>query len=386
MNASSRRTSCAVRQGFTLVELLVVIAIIGILVALLLPAVQAAREAARRAQCKNNLRQIATACLNHENTHKFFPHGGWSFGWMGDPDQGAGPQQPGGWIYAAAPYLEEVAVYEVGKGLEWDDKLVALAKQMEHVIPVFNCPSRRAAVPYTAYNPSRTRMCENADGVPKNVDASLSDSTLPNHSPWTIAKTDYAANGGSDAGCQAGGTGGNPDVTCLQPDVGGPLGNHPHGTYPNCTFVCDLTNYLQSRFNGIVGFRAGARVDQIMDGTSKVLLVGEKFLPPQYYDGECACGSNPSKGNGGDNNSMYQGFDKDTVRWNGPPLRDYNDAPWCEGAAHENFFGSAHEAGAHFALCDGSVRMIPYSVDSDVFGDLIRRNNGDPALSAQGMP
>ena len=84
-----------------------VIAIIGILVALLLPAIQAAREAARRTQCKNNLRQIALACLNHESTHKTFPHGGWGWHWMGDPDKGFGRKQPGGWIYQATPYLEE---------------------------------------------------------------------------------------------------------------------------------------------------------------------------------------------------------------------------------------------------------------------------------------
>src|SRR5690606_9271106 len=70
------------RSAFTLVELLVVIAIIGILVALLLPAIQAAREAARRSQCKNNLKQLALGCLNHHDTHKFFPTGGWGYAYV----------------------------------------------------------------------------------------------------------------------------------------------------------------------------------------------------------------------------------------------------------------------------------------------------------------
>src|SRR4029079_6058263 len=76
------------RKAFTLVELLVVIAIIGVLVALLLPAIQSSREAARKAQGKNNLKQIATACLNHETVHGYLPTGGWGYRWIGSPDAG----------------------------------------------------------------------------------------------------------------------------------------------------------------------------------------------------------------------------------------------------------------------------------------------------------
>ena len=102
------------RHGFTLVELLVVIAIIGILVALLLPAVQVAREAARRTQCKNNLKQIGLAVLGHESAQRFFPHGGWGFQCMGLPGRGFGPNQPGGWIYNILPFMEEQSIHQLG--------------------------------------------------------------------------------------------------------------------------------------------------------------------------------------------------------------------------------------------------------------------------------
>ena len=99
-----------VRQGFTLVELLVVIAIIGILIGLLLPAVQSVREAARRIQCANHLKQMGLGALNHEEAHGFFPSCGWGWAWIGDPDRGFGETQPGGWIYNLLPFVEQDAL------------------------------------------------------------------------------------------------------------------------------------------------------------------------------------------------------------------------------------------------------------------------------------
>ena len=99
------------------------IAIIGILVALLLPAIQAAREAARRSQCKNNLKQMSLGCLNHHDVQKHLPTGGWGWYWVGDPDRGYGKKQPGGWIYNTLTFMEEGALHDLGKDNQPDTRL-----------------------------------------------------------------------------------------------------------------------------------------------------------------------------------------------------------------------------------------------------------------------
>jgi prepilin-type N-terminal cleavage/methylation domain-containing protein/prepilin-type processing-associated H-X9-DG protein len=121
------------RTGFTLVEVLVVIAIIGILVAFLLPAIQAARESARRSQCQNNLKQIGIAIQNHHDTRKVFPMG------RNRMDQFAVS-----WAFFMLPYMEETAVYN-----SWDSKArvddAKNAQAMRTPIETYACPSRRRA-------------------------------------------------------------------------------------------------------------------------------------------------------------------------------------------------------------------------------------------------
>lgn len=106
------RSQPALPSAFTLIELLVVVAIIGVLVALLLPAVQSAREAARRAQCSNNLKQLALAALNHESAHRKFPPG-----YLGDMPpkaqlDGANNSYVGHLVYLM-PYLEAREIYDI---------------------------------------------------------------------------------------------------------------------------------------------------------------------------------------------------------------------------------------------------------------------------------
>jgi len=154
-----------------LVELLVVIAIIGILVGLLMPAVQMAREAARRSTCSNNLRQQAVAILSHEGQHGIYPTGGWGADWVGDPDKGYGTKQPGGWIYNILAYIEQQNVRDLGRSTSGLAKREALGKMMETSLEVFNCPSRRLPRLYPYTGPS---MLQNADP------------------PEKVAKSDYA--------------------------------------------------------------------------------------------------------------------------------------------------------------------------------------------------
>ena len=160
-------------HGVTLIELLVVIAIMGLLVGLTLPAVQMARESARRSACANKLRQICVAVKLHESTHQTFPTGGWGGRWMGDPDLGFSPRQPGGWIYNILPYAEQQILRTVGSKQQAEIKSESLAKVMGTPLELFNCPSRRLPLAFPFVG---DRSLENAKA------------------PELVGKSDYAIN------------------------------------------------------------------------------------------------------------------------------------------------------------------------------------------------
>ena len=140
------------RAAFTLIELLVVIAVMGILVALLLPAVQQAREAARRVQCLNNLKQIGLAFHNHHDQFGFFPSGGWNFNapptYIPNGGPQIGQQQQAGWGFQILPHIESANVWDAGA-----------LKAVGTTNPIFFCPSRRAPQTVTTrdnYSPPLT--------------------------------------------------------------------------------------------------------------------------------------------------------------------------------------------------------------------------------------
>jgi Protein of unknown function (DUF1559) len=149
---------------------------------LLLPAVQAAREAARRTQCQNNLKQIGLAVLNHESTQKYFPSSGWGWRWNGDPDQGYGGKQPGGWIYSVIGFMEESAIRDAGKGVtNAAQRDAVLLAAVGTPVSMFYCPTRRSAIAYP--------LVRNGD---------LAINLLACKAPrCLVARTDYAINSGN---------------------------------------------------------------------------------------------------------------------------------------------------------------------------------------------
>jgi prepilin-type N-terminal cleavage/methylation domain-containing protein len=140
------------RPGFTLVELLVVVAIIGVLVALLLPAVQKVREAANRVQCKNNLRQFGLGFHNHHDTLGFFPTAGNN--WYTPPvyvngTPATGLAQDAGWGFQILPYIEGDNAWR-GNGGTTDNQRQRIA--VGAVFKVFFCPTRRLPMTVTYYD------------------------------------------------------------------------------------------------------------------------------------------------------------------------------------------------------------------------------------------
>jgi len=316
-------------SGFTLVELLVVITIIGILIALLLPAVQSAREAARRMQCTNNLKQLSLAVLLHHEAHGYFPSNGWGNMWLGVPEWGFGREQPGGWTYCILPYMEQQTLYDLPVGLTGQDRLDAGMQLVCTPLAVYYCPSRRRAAnyPYTVSH----------DDKPDDL------YDIPTGTP--LAKMDYSINLGDTSRVYLGG------------------GPSSYEEAHSATYAWPDT----SDHTGISYLRSEVGLAQVRDGASNTYMVGEKYLDPERYaNGTCL----------GDDESLFNSHNGDLQRSTYPSF----GRPQQDRAGYVNYaiFGSVHSGGFNMSLCDGSVRSISYSIDSEIHRRLGHRSDGQP--------
>jgi prepilin-type N-terminal cleavage/methylation domain-containing protein/prepilin-type processing-associated H-X9-DG protein len=330
-------------RGFTLIELLVVIAIIGILIALLLPAVQKVREAANRASCSNNLKQIGLACHNFHDTYGFFPKSGYGirdtgnppsgYDWIDDdqidPDglpyyisriqngslahRGLGrpdrdPKvQPGSAFWSISPYIEQENAYRTrayGIGIK-----------------TYRCPSRGRQTPQAAPEP--------IDPIYNGM-YGQSDVFVNEGHPNLWAKTDYAINRAVS----------------------------PTGVSSSPISIANIT-----------------------DGTSNTFLVGEKAMDivlyntgTWWYDEPALSGGTAGTSRSGydSTNHVYVPLYQDKI------LRpeEHNGGEFFTGGGG-GAFGSPHPGGTQFLLCDGSVRSIPFNTPPTVIGYLLTPNGGE---------
>ena len=329
--------------GFTLVELLVVIAIIGVLVSLLLPAVQAAREAARRAQCANQLKQLALACLNYESDKGGLPpilrtkaNVGPNLGRNASHDifsEASANSRPGvatknrgtSWILDVLPQMEQASIHD-----SWNHKAnVKVNEQLARVdIPGLYCPTRRSSV----------------GGISEGVNMMFPSDGTSNG--WEQGGTDYGANIGS----------GN----CFN-------NNQYHNLHVGQNCYTTVSASGEKEVIGPMQYNKITPIAKIIDGTSNTILLGEmqrywaadpkeiQTLSGLYYpwdyrsiDGWAVGGlSNIFGVRDGDENSAW-------------------DSPGGINTWHAESAGSEHLGGANFANVDGSVFF--YS------------ENGDPAI------
>lgn len=317
-STSTRRLSACpgpYRIGFTLVELLVVIAIIGVLVALLLPAVQAAREAARRTQCKNSLKQIALALQNYHDTAKSFP--------VGIVHENPAPPSVtnsylGNWNWSALllPFVEQTAIYDQSGVLKTDlatalDDATKLAA-MQTAVSVFLCPSTISP----AIN--EERELESASG-----------------NFYALATSDYIGVNSSS----------------------------------------ELRRYRgePGKFaNGIFNIEKGTRIREITDGTSNTLILGERSWETTlsgnegYVLGRAAV----AYGNRGVRDASEIGL-ADSMGCGMYAMNYSSPNPTKSNSFARRGFSSRHPGGANFAFADGSVDFISEDIDGGFNSDQI---------------
>jgi prepilin-type N-terminal cleavage/methylation domain-containing protein len=328
------------RSGFTLVELLTTIAIIGILVAMILPAVQQSRESARRADCQNRLKQIGLALQHYHSTHQAFPPG--CVGVFGDPAN----VQAWGWGVLTFPFLEQSSLYD-GLDPRMNDLQTAIGSSavrqlMQTRLESFRCPS------------------DNADELAHEIRELTGFVLMAPPSPLIS----FHANHG----------GGNPSIIGVKPAAANYVGSF--GDYWNP--ISSIWTRDELAGNGVLGSHTRVRFADVTDGTSNTFAVGERSWRSFAgvwlgVDGWDRC----------DSEGLPMVLGSAHYRLNIDP-----DPFWqtCDGRGSVGF-GSRHVGGAQFVMCDGAVRFISDTIDfrvgqgslaPGVYQRLARRNDGLP--------
>jgi prepilin-type N-terminal cleavage/methylation domain-containing protein/prepilin-type processing-associated H-X9-DG protein len=318
------------QSGFTLVELLVVIAIIGVLVALLLPAVQAAREAARRTQCSNNLKQIAISLHNYEDTFKTLPYGN-NYNET-SPVTRAAPS----WAAIVLPYIELKNLYEAFDFNQALDSARNLP-YMQTRVAAYTCPSDDA---------SRSGMCDGrCTSVPTGQPVRAMGMWYPgNIGPGNANPCNFCTNN----------TAGESNFCCMQYNTttSTPFGDN--GTGPGVFHRA----------------RISVRFAEVSDGLSNTIVCGESL--PTMNMHLSAFGRNMSMCV---TNIPLNLFATQAQM----PLASLTDSQRHSNnpANQMQGFKSRHPGSVQFAMCDGSVRNVVQTIDYRVICALGSRGGGE---------